>query len=749
MNQLINSLDEQRLPDGDLYFTGVDMRVDPQQLKPGFCSFAKNARFRFGRAEARLGMMPVRFNFLGATSWGVNWDEGDINWNIPVSIGTIYGVGVWEDPNGAQWQLFAASRTGEAIKIWAGRQGNRVRQVPVSVTIAVPSDSNFPSNSQTALDGFWFTSAFNKCFLHRGYDDTVLTMDSLDTGFTVATSTDSTNPSIFSIPNSKTSIYFQNRLSVPYIPTGASKADNVAVSDILSATDYSVFNSFRINQGDADDVVHLEKFNDNTIVVFKDSSIYAVTNLQGDWSANAILDDITTEYGLVGRRSVVNVGKDLWFLSQRGVTSINRTEENKLQGTDQPNSAPMQPMVDRINWFAAKNNASAGYFRDRYYLSIPIDGSYTNNCVLVYDFLNKAWSGYDDTTVKYFFTADNNGSDALYFVDYSGCIGLYEYSEEDAIKAGATGTYSVDIVLSGHPSDGSTLSVTNGDTIRATREVEWSEHPSGDDVTLSDGTTAVLSLAENWDQGATKHWGVGSDYSDPCNTFPAQNLYLGFSTGNANYDQWDSGGATASQLACGVRLTSSSPIGVTTNDPYITLINSAETSVTCQPIEFEVITRAYGYAGGNQGRWRTGMLHVSTWDPKYTVTVITDGAYEESAWVDQNGAIAYITKDRTKYLGFAIEDWAVANPNKDFRTPGREDYSVTLDTDEVNGGTCLDDGGIELAKYQTWANKYLTNRRGSYYQVKITNIQGRIRIHAAGAEKMNGEQKHGEHGALH
>jgi len=747
MNQLANSLDEPRLPDGDLAFRGVDMRVDPQQLSPGFCSFAKNARFRFGRAEARLGMMPVRFNFLGATEWDVDWGQGDINWNIPVSIGTVYGVGVWEDPNGNQWQLFAASRSGETIKIWAGKQGNKVKRVPSAVTIDAPSDANFPTDSQSALDGFWFTSAFNKCFLHRGYSSTPLVMESLTTGFVEASETSSTDPSVFSIPNSETSIYFQNRLSVPYRPTGSAKADNVAVSDILSPKDYSIFNSFRINQGDADNVVGLEKFNDNTIIVFKDSSIYAVSGLQGDWSQNATLDEITSEYGLVGRRSVVSVGRDLWFLSQRGVTSIHRTEDNKLQGTDQPNSTPMQPIIDRVNWFAAKNNASAGYFKDRYYLSIPIDGSYTNNCVLVYDFLNKAWSGYDDTTVKYFFTADNNGSDALYFVDYSGCIGLYEYSEEDAVKSGASGSYSVDIVLSGHPSDGSTLRVNDGDTIRATRHLNW-EDDSGDEVVLGNGDNALLSLSENWDQGATKHWGVGSDYSAPCNTFPAQNLFLGFSTGSANYDQWDSGGVTASQLSCGVRLTDTKPIAVVSNDPYITLINSAEASVTCQPIQFEIITRAYGYAGGNQGRWRTGLLHLSTWDPKYTVTVITDGAYKESAWVDANGAIAYITKDRTKYLGFAIEDWTIANPGKNFRTPGREDYSVTLDTDEVNGGSCLDDSGIELSKYQTWANKFLTNRRGSYYQVKITNIQGRIRVHSVGAEKTAGEQKHGEHGAL-
>ena len=741
-----HSLDAQPLPDGDLGFIGVDMRVDPQQLSPGYCSFAKNARFRFGRAETRLGMMPLRFNFLGATTWPIKWTEGDINWNVPVSIGDVYGVGVWEDPNGAQWQLFAASN-GNAIKLWAARQGNKVRRVKSAVTIDLPTNNNFPSGDQNALDGFWFTSAFDKCFLHRGLGKSVLVMSSLDEGFVVAEETSSTSPEVFSIPNSSSSLFFQNRLSVPYKPTGAAKADSIAASDVLSATDFSVFNSFRINQGDSDEVVLAMKFNDEAVVVFKESSVYAVTNLVGDWSQNARLDEVTREYGLVGRRSVVNVGRDLWFLSQRGVTSITRTEQNKLQGTAQPISTPMQPVIDRINWFAAAETASAGYFRDRYYLSIPIDGSYTNNCVLVYDFLNQAWSGYDDTTVKYFFTADHNGSDALYFCDYSGCIGLYEYSEEDAVKTGSTSNYSVDILLSAHPTDGSELSVQGGDTIRATRQLDWSNDES--QVVQTDaGQDTVADIRDNVDNGGVKHWGVGIDYTDPCGGLMSQNLYEGFAQSGGHYTQWDSNGATVTQLDCGVRLSNTTPILVTNNDPYLTVINSAESSVTSQPIKFELITRAYGYAGGEQGRYRKGGLHISTWDPKYTVTVITDGAYKEHAWIDSSGAVQWITKDRTKYLGFGLSDWNPANPNKDFRTPGREDYAVTLDTTEPNGGTLLDDGGIELSQYQFWFARFLSNRRGAYYQIKINNDQGRFRLHAAGAERIMGEKRLGEHGAL-
>lgn len=744
------SLNQPRLPDGDLFFHGVDMRMDPQQLQPGYCSDAKNARFRFGRAEPRLGVMPLRWNFFQGFTWPAEWDKGDINWNNPITFGVVYGVGVWEDPNGAQWQLFAAAREGNTrIKIWAGKQGNRVRLVPVSVPVYVPTSDRFPTSDQFGLDSISFTSAFSKCFMHRSSTDDVLVMDDLSEGFKAATPTNLTDPSVFSIPQSSSSLYFQNRLLVPYSPSGLKKSDSVSISDVLSFTDFSIFNSFRINQGDSGDIVAVKKFNDTTVIVFKDSSIYSVSNLVGNWGNNAVLDQITSEYGLIGRNTVVDVGRDLWFLSQRGVTSLIRTEQNKIQGTSQPLSAPVQPLIDRINWFAAKTTASAGYFRDRYYLSIPTDGAYRNNMVLVYDFLNQAWCGHDDLSVKYFFTSDNNGSDALHYVAYDGTVGLYEYSEEDNTMIGNQDNYCVDITLAAHPNDGSTLSVYGGDTITATRDRDWVDESSSE-VIEDDGTVTVEALEKNIDAGSVKHWGIGKETQAPCDTFPAANLYLGFSTSETpNYTMWNSTGATATQLDCGVRLCNGTPMIVTTNDPYIKITNTAESAVETSPIEFEIVTRAYGYAGGDQGRWRQGQIHMSTWSPSYTVTIITDGAFEESAWVDEQGSIQYITKDRTKYLGFALEDWPITNAAKDFRTPGREDYSVLLDaTDGVSGGTLLDDTGIELSQYQYYTNKFLSNRRGAYYQIRITNIQGRVRIHAAGAQKIPGETKLAEHGGL-
>ena len=54
--------DDAPVTDGDNGFIGVDMRTSPHLLRPGYVSDARNARFRFGVAEPRKGVMPVTWS---------------------------------------------------------------------------------------------------------------------------------------------------------------------------------------------------------------------------------------------------------------------------------------------------------------------------------------------------------------------------------------------------------------------------------------------------------------------------------------------------------------------------------------------------------------------------------------------------------------------------------------------------------------------------------------------------------------
>jgi hypothetical protein len=145
--------------------------------------------------------------------------------------------------------------------------------------------------------------------------------------------------------------------------------------------------------------------------------------------ADLVLDEVTREYGAIGKNSIVQVGSDVAFLSsKRGITSLAIADNGKITAVDVPLSEAIQPLIDRINWNAA-SNAAAAYHNNRLYMAVPIDGSTYNNVILVYDFLMKAWAGYDDgeaIKVKQFVETMHQGKRRLFFLSTDGYINLYD-----------------------------------------------------------------------------------------------------------------------------------------------------------------------------------------------------------------------------------------------------------------------------------------------------------------------------------
>lgn len=731
--------DDAPITDGDNGFVGVDMRTSPHLLAPGMVADARNARFRFGVAEPRKGVTPVTWgNLTDAWEWPINWDEGDIDFRgfLRGNLGDVYGVGVWNDPNGVDWVLVATSVDDTNILLYRIRPGNTAVRVKCAVDLTVPPTLYQDANTE---DIFWFTQAFDKCILSRGDSASHLVLSNFEEGFIEAPAASGAGGTE-NIPNAKSTLFFQNRLLVPHKPALGYKADHVAVSDILDYTSYDpVYASFKINQGDSDDIERLFKFNDQSVVVFKTTSIYAVSNLVGDWGQNAVLDQVTTEFGLVGPRSVANTGADLWFLSQRGVVSLRQTEQNKLQGVSEPISTPLQPVIDRIDMSTARDTACAAYWRNKYYLSVPLDGSQQNNAVLVYDFLNKAWSGYDEgeaIKVKYLFVADFQGSEQLYYVNYDGVVGLYEYGETESTNESSQ-SFTYDVLVSKIPDEGKTLQVNGGTTITASRERGVIDDADAD---LSGESSSFIEemTVNTYDDEDGWLWGVGNDESaDPC-VIPADNLYLGYASGD-----WTHGVDEVQQLDCGVRFINSTPIQIKSNDPYVTVINDRLIRVVDTPIDFMVTTRGYGFASGNRRRFQESQVFISTWDPRYKVTAIVDGVKEETVILDDT---SYSFPDRTKYMTFGIDDWDIGNPNADHENPGKEDYSVILNATEPGGGTLLGADGMQLDLYQYYTHKLRVDRRGGYFQIKFQGLEGRIRIHSITSGSTSGQRREGVHG---
>ena len=197
-------------------------------------------------------------------------------------------------------------------------------------------------------------------------------------------------------------IYHQRRLVMPYRFTVDDAADSftsrgildeVIASDILDSDTYDqIYAQYRFNAGTADFVVGLHSFAEDRLLVFNRNSIHLVentTNLQG---ASTRL--LTNEVGCVARKSIVQVGNQVIFLSDNGIYGTQFLDEYNLRGTETPLSEPINETIQRINKSAWENSV-ATYFDNRYFIAVPLDDSTSNNAILVYNFLNKQWESVD------------------------------------------------------------------------------------------------------------------------------------------------------------------------------------------------------------------------------------------------------------------------------------------------------------------------------------------------------------------
>ncbi|MDB4028282.1 hypothetical protein N9459_03765 [Flavobacteriaceae bacterium] len=196
--------------------------------------------------------------------------------------------------------------------------------------------------------------------------------------------------------------YHQRRLVMPFkYSVDAIKGqytyrkilDEVIISDILDSDTYDeIYSQYRFNAGTADYTVGLHSFSDNSLLVFNRNSIHTVqntVNLQG-----SVAKLLTNEVGCVARKSIIQVGNQVIFLSDNGVYGTQFLDEYNLRGTETPMSESINETINRINkdhW----EESRAVYFDNRYYIAVPLDDAQRNNAILIFNFLNSQWESID------------------------------------------------------------------------------------------------------------------------------------------------------------------------------------------------------------------------------------------------------------------------------------------------------------------------------------------------------------------
>ena len=241
-------------------------------------------------------------------------------------------------------------------------------------------------------------------------------------------------------------IYHQRRLWMPFLyttsgtdgsPTITSRGilDEIIASDILDQNTYDqIYGNYRIASGGADRVVAIQPFSEDNLVVFNRNTIHLIRGVTGALE-ETVVQEITREVGCLARKSVVQVGNQIFFLSDNGVYAVRFEDLYNLRGASIPLSESIDPIIKRINKDYAYN-AVAIYHDNRYYLSVPLDSSTVNNTILVYNFLNNGWESIDTVAaagwdIDNLIRAGAGSLNKLYAVNSFGGIHILEDREDN------------------------------------------------------------------------------------------------------------------------------------------------------------------------------------------------------------------------------------------------------------------------------------------------------------------------------
>lgn len=146
-----------------------------------------------------------------------------------------------------------------------------------------------------------------------------------------------------------------------------------AVGQAHNSADWVKTDTLRVGSGEGDPITSVISAQGGRLIVVCERSAWQV-DTNNVSVANWTVTRITGLTGCVARRTAVAFGQDLLFLSRYGVTSLGALQAADSINPQNTFSAPIQPIIDRINW-AAVDTAWGTAWRDLYLLALPLDGN--------------------------------------------------------------------------------------------------------------------------------------------------------------------------------------------------------------------------------------------------------------------------------------------------------------------------------------------------------------------------------------
>lgn len=394
--------------DGDQGFIGLNSRDNPLNLGKNFVSRSQNFRFDRGVATLRKGVKKLT--------------EASLS-----SLGTIYTACVYTKEDGSEQIILVLD---DRIAIFDQDTAT------VTATVLYPAGETI---TESDIIDVYQAQGIGYVYICRGFSKSVLRWDG-DIAIDIPSNTTHHN-----YPDSVHAIYYGNRHIVQV------DQNSFSVSHYLSDDNWSALDMFSINDGSSDRLISITPWTLNEFVVFMRNSIfYASVGIGADLAGDAVKESdsyvksLASDIGCIARGSTVQAGGGILFLSDNGVYilnpsgasqgGINTPEGMRLLTLSEPLSAPISDVIARINYNYV-SNATAIYWENRYYLAVPIDSSTTNNAILVYNFVNKAWESVDvypnGFNIKKFVVSKRGNKRRMFLVDQAQGIFLMEELDWD------------------------------------------------------------------------------------------------------------------------------------------------------------------------------------------------------------------------------------------------------------------------------------------------------------------------------
>ena len=412
------------LVDGDQGFIGLNSRDNPVNLGKNFVSKSQNFRMDRGVATLRKGaerLTPSTFEATGRN---------------------IYASCTYTDTTGVEYIILIC---GDGLYKF-----NQETESFAAAFVAFPGSEVITASDE--VDAYQ-AQGNGYVYICRGFLKSVLRWDGATTIVVPAAGVH------HNYPASRHAIYYGNRHIVQ------TDGNTFKVSHYLKDDTWTALDMFSINDGGNDRLIAMTPWTLNEFVVFMRNSIFYVNVGVGAYnSGNTVTESdsyvksLATDIGCIAKKSVIQAGGGIFFLSDNGVyvanpasvgsagTNASTPEGMRLITLAEPLSSPISDVIERINYNYV-SGAVAAYFENRYYLAVPLDSSTVNNAVLVYNFINKAWESVDTYTtgfdIKAFHVAKKGNRRRLFAIDQQQGIFLMESLDWDEYGSG-TGTPILD-----------------------------------------------------------------------------------------------------------------------------------------------------------------------------------------------------------------------------------------------------------------------------------------------------------------